>query len=189
VAKDVKAQVEFNPARIAAWRQLGYEKRALAARDFADDRKDAGEIGAGHLVTMLYELVPAGQATAGGGEGLRYQTDAPPAATAAAPGHADELMTVKLRFKEPMGEVSRLIQGVVTEALVRRTPSEDQAFAAAVAACALGLRGAGEPGFDLGAIRALAASGRGRDPQGYRQEFIALLDRLAAIQGWNTPRE
>jgi Ca-activated chloride channel family protein len=186
VAKDVKAQVEFNPARIAAWRQLGYEKRALAAQDFNDDRKDAGEVGAGHQVTMLYELVPATVTPAG--EGLRYQVEPPPIA-AGQPGYQDELMTVKVRYKAPDAQVSRLVQGVVTDAQVRRTPSDDQTFAAAVAAFALRLRGAGAMPLDWSAIRGLANGVRGRDPQGYRQEFVTLIERVARLEGQHLPRE
>lgn len=187
IAKDVKAQVEFNPARIAAWRQLGYEKRALAAKDFNDDRKDAGEVGAGHLVTMLYELVTVRSGVTGG-EGLRYQPEVP-ATAPVDPAHADELMTVKVRFKPPTGDVSQLIQGIVTDAMVRRTPSEDQAFAAAVAAFGMRLRGAADMSLDWSAIRALALSGRGRDVQGYRQEFVNLVDRVAPMSGSLPPRE
>jgi Ca-activated chloride channel family protein len=186
VAKDVKAQVEFNPTRIAAWRQLGYEKRALAARDFNDDRKDAGEIGAGHLVTMLYELVPA--TVAPNGAGLRYQVEPTPAA-ATLPGYQDELMTVKVRFKAPDGDVSQLVQGVVTDAQVRRTPSEDQTFAAAVAAFALRLRGAEAMPLDWSTIRGLANAVRGRDPQGYRREFVTLVEQVSRLEGQRLPRE
>jgi secreted protein with Ig-like and vWFA domain len=187
IAKDVKAQVEFNPARVTAWRQLGYEKRALAARDFNDDRKDGGEIGAGHLVTMLYELVPA-TVVATGGEGLRYQPEVPTSAPLVA-AHAEELMTVKVRYKDPAGDTSRLVQGTVTDAQVRRTPSDDQTFAAAVAAFALRLRGAEAMPLDWAAIRGLANGVRGRDPEGYRQEFVTLLDQVAALDSRSVPRE
>ena len=177
IAKDVKAQVEFNPARVGAWRQLGYEKRQLAARDFNDDRKDAGEIGAGHVVTMLYELVPATALV--GEEALRYQTE-PPAAVAPTV-HGDELLTVKLRYKAPDSNTSRLVQGVVTDNQVRGTPSEDQRFASAVAAFAMRLRGTEAMALDWRSIRDLAHEAVGQDPQGYRREFVQMVERVGAL--------
>ena len=177
IAKDVKAQVEFNPARIGAWRQLGYEKRQLAARDFNNDRKDAGEIGAGHVVTILYELVPATNLV--GEEALRYQAE-PPAAVAPTV-HGDELLTVKLRYKAPDSNTSRLIEGVVTDNQVRGTPSEDQRFASAVAAFAMRLRGAEAMALDWRSIRDLAHAAVGQDPQGYRREFVKMVERVGAL--------
>jgi Ca-activated chloride channel family protein len=188
IAKDAKAQVEFNPARIAAWRQLGYEKRQLAAKDFADDRKDGGEIGAGHQVTMLYELVPVGVANAVVGEGLRYQ----PGTVPAAPGqevHNDELLTVKLRYKQPDGSTSRLVQGTVTDAQVRQAPSTEQRFAGMVAAFALHLRGAEGMGLQLPAIASEARRAIGSDPQGYRREFVELVQRAMGLEGHPVQRE
>jgi Ca-activated chloride channel homolog len=190
IAKDVKTQVEFNPTRIAAWRQLGYEKRALAARDFNDDRKDGGEIGADHMVTMLYELVPATVAATAAttAEGLRYQVEPPPTATVL-PAHANELMTVKLRYKEPTGDTSRLIQGIVTDAQVRGTPSDDQMFASAVAAFALRLRGTEGMTLDWRSIRTLATGSLRPDREGYRREFIGLIDRVMALDDGSSSRE
>jgi Ca-activated chloride channel family protein len=120
VAKDVKFQVEFNPALVGAWKLIGYENRVLAAEDFNDDRKDAGEMGAGHTVTVLYEIVPAGVEIdrASGGDGgavdpLRYQTPVPEAPRARQavgdPAHAGEWLTVKARYKAPEGETSQLM--------------------------------------------------------------------------------
>ncbi len=177
IAKDVKAQVEFNPARVGAWRQLGYEKRQLAARDFNDDRKDGGEIGAGHLVTILYELVPATALV--GEEALRYQVEPP--ATVAPTVYGDELLTVKLRYKAPDSNTSRLVQGVVTDSQVRGTPSEDQRFASAVAAFAMRLRGAEAMALDWRSIRDLAHGAVGQDPQGYRREFVNMVERVGAL--------
>ncbi len=177
IAKDVKAQVEFNPARVGAWRQLGYEKRQLAARDFNDDRKDAGEIGAGHLVTILYELVPATVLV--GEEALRYQAEQP--AAVAPTVHGDELLTVKLRYKAPDSNTSRLVQGVVTDSQVRGTPSEDQRFASAVAAFAMRLRGTEVMALDWRSIRDLAHGAVGQDPQGYRREFVQMVERVGAL--------
>ena len=110
VAKDVKIQVEFNPADVAAYRLIGYENRVLRNEDFNDDRKDAGEIGAGHSVTALYEIVPAGTAIdLPGIDPLKYQRPSAPAAGAA----RDELMTVKLRYKAPDADESRLLSVAV----------------------------------------------------------------------------
>ncbi len=193
IAKDAKAQVEFNPARIAAWRQLGYEKRQLANQDFANDRKDGGEIGAGHLVTVLYELVPVGLGNgtdAALQDGLRYQSPARPAAVAAAgDAHHGELLTVKLRYQAPTGSVSRLVEGVVTDEQVRSTPSSDQRFAAAVAAFALRLRQSEAMGLDFPAIASEARQALGRDPQEYRREFVELVERAAALDGRSRVRE
>src|SRR5215467_8608744 len=103
IAKDVKVQVEFNPAVVGRYRLLGYEKRLLKKEDFNDDRKDAGEIGSGHSVTALYELVPPGEAIeAPSVDPLKYQTASAPRETASV-----ESFTVKLRYKEPDGDVSR----------------------------------------------------------------------------------
>src|SRR5206468_6323354 len=105
VAKDVKIQVELNPVRVAGYRLVGYEKRLLRNEEFNDDKKDAGDIGAGHTVTALYEIVPAGLAVpAAKVDNLKYQTP-----RAAATGTA-EMMTVKVRYKTPLGDVSKLIE-------------------------------------------------------------------------------
>ena len=111
IAKDVKLQVEFNPARVQSYRLLGYESRVLAARDFNDDQKDAGEIGAGHTVTALYELVRVGAKDAAGSvDPLKYQQHEPLAAAA-----SDELLTLKLRYKEPDGDSSKLLTTIVKD--------------------------------------------------------------------------
>src|SRR3974390_37689 len=111
IAKDVKIQVEFNPAKVESFRLIGYENRMMAHRDFNDDRKDAGEIGAGHHVTALYELVPAGQGEAKQASGsLKYQE------TKRTTVASDESFTVKIRFKQPDSDKSQLIErGVVDE--------------------------------------------------------------------------
>ena len=152
VAKEVKFQVEFNPAHVAAWKQIGYENRVMAARDFNDDRKDGGEVGAGHTVTVLYEVVPVGVATSDGDDSdgrrpsvdpLRYQdqTEVRAAVRPVAPPRAtsDEWLTVKVRYQLPEGDTSRLI-----EQPVRPAPAtarvEHLPFAAAVAEFGLLLR-------------------------------------------------
>ncbi len=183
IAKDVKIQVEFNPARVAAYRLIGYENRALAAQDFNDDRKDAGEIGAGHTVTALYEIVPAGQAIPAGTEDtLRYQTggaapEAAPqaAAPAASPAHADELMLVKLRYKEPEGAESKLLEFPLKDQ-VSESPSADLKFASAVAAFGKLLRG--NPlgsGLSYDAMMQLAQAGLAASDDPRRAEMIHLM--------------
>ncbi len=126
VADDVKFQIEFNPAKVSAWRQLGYENRALENQDFEDDRKDAGEVGAGSCVTVLYELVPAGEQA--DPSGLKYQTNA--LTEAAGSG---EWLTLSTRYKEPGESASKLQTTVVDDACVSDAPEGDFLFAAAVA--------------------------------------------------------
>jgi Ca-activated chloride channel homolog len=181
VAKDVKLQVEFNPRHVRAYRLLGYENRMLAARDFKDDTKDAGDMGAGHTVTALYEVVPTG--AAGGSEPppepLRYQQPAP--ATGAS--GSDELLTVKLRYKEPDANESRLL----SESLVQwGTPltrsSVDTRFAAAVAAFGMLLRDSphrGNASYDM--VLQLAKPGLKDDALGYRHEFLSLVRQAKAL--------
>ena len=126
VADDVKFQIEFNPAKVSAWLQLGYENRALENQDFEDDAKDAGEVGAGACVTVLYELVPAGSEAEEGG--LKYQQSA---LTDAAEG--GEWLTLSTRYKKPGGDESKLQTNVVDDSCVTDAPSGDFLFAAAVA--------------------------------------------------------
>ncbi len=185
VAKDVKAQVEFNPARARSYRLVGYENRALRDRDFADDTKDGGELGAGHQVTVLYEVEPVAGSVAGAGP-LRYQA-APGEEEAVRRrlkrGHEDELLVVKLRYQQPDGTTSRLLEVPVKDAdrtLAEASP--DTQFAAAVASQAMLLRGSAH----LGAMRwedvlRLAERGVGPDREGYRSEFVDLVRRAAQL--------
>lgn len=181
IAKDVKIQVEFNPARVQAWRQIGYENRALAHQDFADDTKDAGEIGAGHTVTALYEIVPVGVPFELPEVGeLRYQTPR----EGAPASFGDEWLHVKLRYKAPDGEVSQLLEQPVGGAAASWSEAAlDARFAAAVAAFGMKLRGS-EHVRDLSyaQIEKLATETLGRDERGWRREFIDLVRRAAAIQ-------
>jgi Ca-activated chloride channel family protein len=179
IAKDVKIQVEFNPSVVGAYRLLGYENRMLAKEDFNDDRKDAGEIGSGHDVTALYELVPPGEAAAlPKVDALKYQRPSSPAAEG-----SGESLTVKLRYKEPDGETSRLLSVPVTDGgATIETASDDLRFAAAVAAFGMSLRESAEKGsasLDLSAR--LAGDALGKDAGGYRRGFLDLLDRARAI--------
>ena len=180
IAKDVKIQVEFNPAAVSEYRLIGYETRMLAREDFRNDRIDAGEIGSGHTVTALYEVVPAGS----GAERvapLRYSSGREPAAGSSA-DFDDELAFLKIRYKHPDAESSTLITRAVTSADVfeslEKAPRESR-FAAAVAGFGQLLRGGrytGDYGYDD--VIALAQDARGDDPFGYRAEFLGLV-RLA----------
>ena len=177
IAKDVKIQVEFNPALVSEYRLIGYETRMLAREDFRNDKVDAGEIGAGHTVTALYEITPAGS----GAERiapLRYGEEEAAPGT----GHAGEFATVAIRYKLPDAETSTEFARHVTED--NAVPSaagapEDVRFAAAVAAFGQLLRGGRyteDYGYDD--VIAAAQTARGEDPFGYRAEFLSLV-RLA----------
>jgi len=177
VAKDVKIQVEFNPARVQSYRLLGYENRILAKEDFADDRKDAGEIGAGHAVTALYEIVPTGASpVAIGDDSLTYQQ----VTLRPSSGHSPELLTIRLRYKEPTGSKSRFLSVPVVDRGQRG--SDDFRFASAVAAFAMVLRNSEYKGAaDYNLVLALAREARGEDEEGYRQEFISMVERARAL--------
>jgi Ca-activated chloride channel family protein len=180
VAKDVKLQVEFNPRFVAAYRLVGYENRMLRKEDFNNDRKDAGEMGAGHTVTALYEIVPAGAPVPSGDvDPLKYQQPAEPAVRTIA-SNSTELMNIKVRYKQPDGDASRLLEFPVREAGQKMTTN--LGFAAAVAQFGMLLRRSefkGESSWQ-GAL-ALAREHRGSDPDGYRAEFIRLIDLAAAL--------
>ncbi len=185
VAKDVKLQVEFNPAAIKAYRLLGYEKRILAAADFANDKKDAGEMGAGHVVTALYELVPAGEQSAPDpAEGLRYQPKAAPAA-AVKTDKVNEAFVVKMRHKKPDGDRSVLRELPVSNvSKPAAQASDDFRFAAAAASFALVLRESQHKGNATLALAADLAGGATKfDPSGYRAEFLDLVKRAQRLSG------
>jgi Ca-activated chloride channel family protein len=167
VADDVKFQVEFNPAKVSAWRQIGYENRALENQDFEDDRKDAGEVGAGACVTVLYELIPAVGSEAEGG--LKYQSSA---LTDAA--QSDEWLTLSTRYKAPGGDASQLQTDVIDEAAMTDAPSGDYLFAAAVAEFGMILSGSeykGDSSYDsvLELLKQASLSDE------YREEFFSLV--------------
>ncbi|HEY8258893.1 MAG TPA: von Willebrand factor type A domain-containing protein [Gemmatimonadales bacterium] len=179
IAKDVKIQVEFNPAKVQAYRLLGYENRLLAKEDFADDRKDAGELGAGHTVTALYEIVPVGaRAVALVDDSLVYQhvSLSPRAA------RSSDIMTVRLRYKEPKGITSKLLTFRLGDREVE-AGSEDMRFASAVASFAMLLRDSDHKGtmtFDQ--VIDLARSARGADVEGYRGEFIGMVQAAKTLR-------
>ena len=176
IAKDVKIQVEFNPAEIKAYRLVGYESRLLKAEEFNDDKKDAGEIGAGHRVTALYELVPKGEKfETPSVDPLKYQKAKE---VVQATG---ELLTVKLRYKEPDGDTSKLISVAVKDAGKRlEDMSGDFRFAAAVAEFGMILRDSAHKGSsDYKSVLDLAQSGK--DRYGYRAEFISLVKNAEVL--------
>ena len=183
IAKDVKVQVEFNPSQVAEYRLLGYENRLLAAEDFNDDAKDGGELGAGHAVTAIYEIVPAGQRSGGSVDELRYQSRGTPREGA----RSDELLTVKLRYQPPAGGSSRLVSKVVRTD--ERAGNETLGFAAAVAEFGMLLRNSeykGSATWDQ--VLTLARRGMGRDEGGYRAEFVRLVEVARSLSA-GTDRE
>ena len=177
IAKDVKLQLEFNPALVKAYRLIGYENRALANEDFHNDRKDAGELGAGHTVTAMYEIIPAGSddnSQLHPIDALKYQkrSDKPKAA------HADELLTLKLRYKLPNSDTSQLLEQIVKDqtTLLEQT-SDNFRFAAAVAGFGMLLRDSEFKGsLTYNAIAKQAREAQGDDAEGYRQEFIRMVE-------------
>ncbi len=172
VAKDVKIQVEFNPAKVAGYRLVGYESRMLAARDFNDDKKDAGEIGAGHQVTALYEIVPAGV------EDGSIAVDPLKYGKPGAAGDSPELLTVKLRFKQPESDVSEKFELPFVDG--RAEASDDFDFATSVAMAGMLLRGSElREGANWGLVIELAKGGLGSDPSGDRAEFVELMEMVA----------
>ena len=182
IAKDVKIQIEFNPARVAGYRLIGYENRLLAKEDFTDDKKDAGEIGAGHTVTALYEVVPAGLPRPDGKppvDPLKYQ-DSNTLTPAAENG---ELCTVKLRYKAPASDTSTLMEVPLRDEHERfDEASEDFRFAASVAGYGMLLRRSEyAKGFTWDALSEIAAGGLGADKNGYRAEFIEMVKKAKTL--------
>jgi Ca-activated chloride channel homolog len=183
IAKDVKIQVEMNPAKVQAYRLIGYENRALRDQDFNDDRKDAGEIGAGHTVTALYEIIPPGmtpEVKLPDIDKLKYQK---PQETSI-PSDSNELMQVKLRYKEPTGNRSELISRSVGDRVIPlEQTSEDLRFASSVAMFGMLLRDSEFRGkASMEAVLRLAEQGKGADTEGYREEFITLVKGYGAIK-------
>jgi Ca-activated chloride channel family protein len=180
IAKDVKIQIEFNPQRISTYRLIGYEDRVMAKEDFNDDSKQAGVIGSGHAVTALYELVPVGASESKPGvDPLKYQKPAQISSHA----DSDELLTVKIRSKEPEGDKSVLSEFAVKDSKEKFAhASRDFRFAASVAAFGMVLRDSAHKGnADLERALEWAKSGKGEDAHGYRQEFIRLIHRAISI--------
>jgi Ca-activated chloride channel family protein len=195
IAKDVKIQIEFNPALVAGYRLIGYENRLLAKEDFNNDRVDAGEIGAGHTVTALYEVVPAGVALPDAGpavDALKYQVvsgQRPAAGSSPAESRklraevSSELLTVKIRYKEPDGETSSRLDFPLRDTGARfEDASQDFKFAAAVAAFGMALRDSPHKGtLTLADVSRWARAGVGSDAGGYRGEFLTLVDQARTV--------
>lgn len=182
IAKDVKIQVEFNPARVSSYKLLGYENRKLAAEDFNDDKKDAGELGAGSTVTALYEVVPVGvkDDALPSVDPLKYQKAAAPEPSAS---DSKELLTVKFRYKKPNENESRLIvRPLADEDRAWSEASTDFKFAASVAGFGMMLRHSNTKGnLTYDKVRAMAQEGLGKDEDGYRSEMVRLVAKAKLI--------
>ena len=182
IAKDVKLQVEFNPQKVQGYRLIGYENRMLAKEDFNDDKKDAGELGSGHTVTALYEVIPVGVKTQflEKVDGLRYQKEESSLTGAAKNG---EIVNIKLRYKKPDGDVSSLIEHAVMDNETKlENTSDNFRFAAAVAEFGLLLRNSSfKSDASFTQVISLAKKAKGEDKEGYRKEFIKLVSSAGLI--------
>ncbi len=180
VAKDVKLQIEFNPATVAGYRLIGYENRLLRDEDFNDDKKDAGDIGAGHSVTALYEIVPAGvPVPAAKVDDLKYQQKPAPAPASA----SQELLTVKIRYKEPDGKTSKLLARPLPNNKVELAKtSVDLRWAAAMAGFGMMLRESPHRGnMSWLQVQAMAKGAVGTDAEGYRMQALVLIDQAMKL--------
>lgn len=178
LARDVKIQVEFNPATVGAYRLIGYENRVLADEDFNDDTRDAGEVGLGHSITALYEIIPPGSSEVPTVDPLRYQS-----AKTGSGSNSNDLLTVKVRYKPEGLEQSKLVEQRLewNKGSLEQT-SNDFRFAAAVAGYGMVLRGSDHgKGYSYGDILSLARSAKGEDHAGYRAEFIRLVEMTELI--------
>lgn len=188
IAKDVKLQVEMNPLKVQSYKLIGYENRLLAKEDFNDDKKDAGEIGAGHSVTALYEIVPKGAAAPAtpSVDALKYQAPGAPSVAAS----SGELMTVSVRYKPSQGDVSTKFSVVVADSSKPiEQASDDYRFGVAVAHVALVLRGSADvKQSSLDSARAMAAGALGSDLHGDRHEFLAMVDQAKRLRGGGGPQ-
>jgi Ca-activated chloride channel homolog len=182
IAKDVKIQVEFNPAKVQGYRLIGYENRMLNKEDFNDDAKDAGELGSGHTVTALYEIIPAGVKDdfMASVDALKYQS---PKNKEADFPFSDEVMTIKLRYKEPEGAISkRIVQPVRDNHIAWEQTSDNFRFASAVAAFGMLLRNSAyKQQATYQSVLELARSAKGNDADGYRNEFIRLVSSVHSL--------
>ena len=179
IAKDVKIQVEFNPAQVAGYRLIGYENRLLADRDFNDDKKDAGDIGAGTSVTALYEVVPIGQKVENPGvDALKYSDQ-----VASSSNNSNELLTVKLRYKDPNETESKLLSiGLIDKQMAFEAASDNLQFATAVAGFGLLLRDSRYKGAaDYNNILQTVERAGGNDLKGYRAELVELIGKAKKL--------
>lgn len=180
IAKDVKLQVEFNPAKVKAYRLIGYENRILRNEDFNNDKKDAGDLGSGHTVTALYEIIPVGvDSKFFSIDDLKYQKSKidPKAAT------SKELMTIKFRYKKPDGDTSKLIVHTLSDRFTAAEATSDNfRWSAAVASFGMLLRDSEYAGdFTYEKTLALAEGAKGKDAQGYRTEFINMVKSFSLL--------
>lgn len=186
IAKDVKIQVEFNPAKVQAYRLIGYENRLLQAQDFNDDKKDAGELGAGHSVTALYEIIPVGvesDVKLPDVDELKYQENGGDRSSPSNEYQSDELMLVKLRYKNPNETTSKLIsQPIIDRAVQLENASANFRFSAAVAGFGMLLRDSEYKGsLNFDEVLRLANLSKGEDKEGYRAEFIRLVENCKQL--------
>ena len=181
VAKDVKIQVEFNPEIVAAYRLIGYENRLLEAEDFNDDKKDAGEIGSNHSVTALYEVIPVGVESKflKSVDNLKYQKSK----VVEKPKYAGEMVTVKFRYKEPDGDVSKLIERVVKDnGMDFAATSENFRWSATVASFGMLMRNSEYSGNStIEDVENWATAAIGKDQNGYRREFLELIKGVSPM--------
>jgi Ca-activated chloride channel family protein len=180
IAKDVKLQLEFNPAKVQAYRLVGYENRMLKSEDFNNDKKDAGELGSGHTVTALYEVIPVGvKSDAYSIDDLKYQSTDPKAVTK----YSDELLTIKLRYKKPDEDVSKLITHTLRDTQIPiDKASENLRWSASVAAFGMLLRDSDHvKNYTYDEVVQLAQSAKGKDDDGYRAEFISMAKSFGLI--------
>jgi Ca-activated chloride channel family protein len=181
IAKDVKIQVEFNPQLVKGYRLIGYENRMLNKEDFNDDKKDAGELGAGHTVTVLYEIIPPeSEFTFPNIDPLKYQSDINESRE-----NTNELLTVKFRYKEPDGDKSKLIlKSLVKDEISFEESSENLRFASSVAMFGMLLRDSKFKGnSNYKNLKAIAENSMGKDKFDYRAEFLKLVDKAELISG------
>lgn len=180
IAKDVKLQLEFNPSSVAAYRLIGYENRMLANEDFNDDKIDAGELGPGHTVTALYEVIPVGvkDTFTKKVDDLKYQSVA-----SINSGLSNEILTIKLRYKNPGDDVSKMIATTLIDDQKKlENTSDNFRFSAAVAEFGLLLRSSAfKQNADYKNVVALAKNALGKDPEGYRNEFISLVKKASTF--------
>ncbi|MBL7044398.1 MAG: DUF3520 domain-containing protein, partial [Pirellulaceae bacterium] len=184
IAKDVKIQIDFNPVEVAAYRLIGYENRMLAAEDFNDDKKDAGEIGAGHTVTALYEVVPAGvqsDVTPPPVDDSRYQKRPKPTKEA----RSGEMLTLKIRYKEPDSDTSTKLTFLIKDEGKRfGQATQDFRFAASVASFGMLLRDSKHKGnATYAGVLEIATEAATGCTSGYRQEFLAMVARAKELSG------
>ena len=186
IAKDVKLQLEFNPAKVQGYRLIGYENRMLAREDFNDDKKDAGELGSGHTVTALYEIIPVGveDSFLAKVDDLKYQKNKNSATTSS---HTNEILTVKFRYKAPDGDVSKLIEHPVLDKQIPvARSSENFRFATAVAEFGMLLRNSSfKSKATFGNVIDMARKAKGIDEEGYRAEFIRLAENAQLLAKGN----